>query len=62
MVFKGSWLTIWLNLLGARIVGISDKEVSNPNHFRVSKIKNFIKSEWIDITDTKKTIKLIKKI
>ena len=59
--FKGSWLTIWLNLLGARIVGISDKEVSNPNHFRVSKIKNFIKSEWIDITDTKKTIKLIKK-
>ena len=27
--FKGSWLTIWLNLLGAKVVGISLPEKSN---------------------------------
>jgi CDP-glucose 4,6-dehydratase len=59
--FKGSWLTIWLNLLGSNILGISDKEVSMPNHFRVTNLKKFINSEWIDIVDTKKTIKIIQK-
>tara|TARA_B110000977_G_C11089312_1_gene496080 strand:+ start:4801 stop:5898 length:1098 start_codon:yes stop_codon:yes gene_type:complete len=59
--FKGSWLAIWLNLLGANTLGISDKEVSRPNHFRVANLKRFINSEWIDIVDTKKTIKAVKK-
>ena len=27
--FKGSWLTIWLNLLGAKVVGISLKIMKN---------------------------------
>lgn len=59
--FKGSWLTIWLNLLGANILGISNKEVSKPSHFRVTKLKNLIKNDWLDIIDTQKTIKVIKK-
>ena len=28
--FKGSWLSIWLNYLGANVFGVSDDVVSNP--------------------------------
>ena len=28
--FKGSWLTLWLNYMGAKILGISYGEISNP--------------------------------
>ena len=31
--FKGSWLSIWLNLLGAKVYGISDKVPTEPSHF-----------------------------
>ena len=27
--FKGSWLSLWLNKLGANVLGISDRLVSN---------------------------------
>ena len=30
--FKGSWLTLWLQLLGAKIIGISVDEPSKPSH------------------------------
>jgi CDP-glucose 4,6-dehydratase len=32
--FKGSWLTAWLTLLGAKIIGISSGIPSNPSHFK----------------------------
>ena len=31
--FKGSWLTIWLNILGAEIFGIANEDITNPSHF-----------------------------
>ena len=31
--FKGSWLTAWLKLLGANVVGISLDNITNPSHF-----------------------------
>ena len=34
--FKGSWLSMWLNKLGANISGISLRDsVSNPNLFTI---------------------------
>ena len=41
--FKGSWLTIWLNLLGAKVVGISLKNNEKYNHFNLVKIKLMLK-------------------
>ena len=38
--FKGSWLTIWLNLLGAKVIGISLKDNNKSNHFNLVKKKN----------------------
>ena len=37
--FKGSWLTIWLSLLGARVVGISLPNKSKDNHYNLVKKK-----------------------
>lgn len=32
--FKGSWLSLWLTRLGARVVGFSDAIPTNPSHFQ----------------------------
>ena len=37
--FKGSWLTAWLDLLGAQIVGISNGLASSPSHYKLLKLK-----------------------
>ena len=38
--FKGSWLTLWLEQLGAKICGFSrETAVSEPNHFSLLKMK-----------------------
>jgi len=31
--FKGTWMTIWLQQMGAEVVGISDKVPTDPAHF-----------------------------
>ncbi len=52
--FKGSWLTIWLNLLGAKVVGISLKNNEKYNHFNLVKNKINVKSYFFDICKKKK--------
>ena len=38
--FKGSWLTYWLILLGAKVIGLSINIPSKPSHFKVIKLQN----------------------
>ena len=38
--FKGSWLTMWLSLLGAKVIGVSLKNKNTNNHFNLVKKKN----------------------
>ena len=52
--FKGSWLTAWLVLLGAKVTGLSNKVPTNPSHFKTLKIKNKIKNIKVDVRDLKK--------
>ena len=40
--FKGSWLTIWLTLLGAKVVGYSEYLPSDPCNFTVCNLENRI--------------------
>ena len=47
--FKGSWLTSWLKLLGADVMGISLDLPTSPSHFKVSKIGMGIKDIRLDI-------------
>ena len=57
--FKGSWLAIWLNLLGAKVVGLSIDIPSNPSNYQVSNIKSFIKKNRIDIQDKLQVRKVV---
>jgi CDP-glucose 4,6-dehydratase len=56
--FKGSWLTAWLVLLGAKVTGLSNKVPTNPSHFKTLKIKNKIKNIKVDVRDLKKIKKI----
>jgi CDP-glucose 4,6-dehydratase len=51
--FKGSWLTLWMKFMGAKILGISNSEVSKPSNFEILKLRNKILSKDIDIKNFK---------
>ena len=60
--FKGSWLSIWLDLLGAKIYGLALDPPTNPSLFREANLNKIIENNITDIKDTEKVIKTIKKI
>jgi len=47
--FKGSWLTIWLNMLGAKVIGISLDPKTEKDNFVMSGIENHIIDYRCDI-------------
>ena len=47
--FKGSWLTVWLESLGAKVVGLALEPPSTPSHFEVAEIGNSIEDHRLDI-------------
>ena len=55
--FKGSWLTSWLVLLGAEVIGLSIDIPTNPSHFNAINLQNKINHKKIDI----RNLKLLKK-
>ena len=59
--FKGSWLTLWLTILGARVVGLSLDVPTSPSLFNVLKLKNRIVDIRADVRNLKKMIKIFKK-
>lgn len=53
--FKGSWLTLWLNKLGAKIHGYSLDPPTQPNLFNVANIASILSSDTrADIVDIEK--------
>jgi CDP-glucose 4,6-dehydratase len=59
--FKGSWLTLWLKLLNAKIVGYSMNIPTNPSLFKSLKLINGIKHITGKLEDYKKLKNVIKK-
>jgi len=49
--FKGSWLSIWLNYLGANVIGYSLLPPTSPSLFNEAKVDNLINSHIGDIRD-----------
>ena len=43
--FKGSWLTAWLNQLGANVVGVSLDIPTKPAHFEILDFNNLLQNE-----------------
>lgn len=56
--FKGSWLAAWLNMLGAKVVGVALEPDTQPSHFALLKLD--IESHFIDIRDYEKLQRIIK--
>jgi len=44
--FKGSWLVLWLNELGAKVSGYALNPETTPNHFDCSRIKELLVNDY----------------
>ena len=49
--FKGSWLSLWLQSLGANLTGIAIESPTSPNMFKLANIGEGMKSYLVDIRD-----------
>jgi CDP-glucose 4,6-dehydratase len=49
--FKGSWLALWLQRLGAVVTGISLPPVTTPNLYSLAKVEKICQSDFCDIRD-----------
>ena len=49
--FKGSWLSLWLHLCGAKVMGLSNEILTKPSHFKSIKLTNKIISKNVNICD-----------
>jgi len=49
--FKGSWLSVWLNHLGAEVIGLSLDVPSSPANFEVSGLQHILSDHRLDIRD-----------
>ncbi len=60
--FKGSWLTAWLKIMGANVIGISLDPPTSLSHFQSANISNGIDDCRIDIRDAEKINNKIKSV
>lgn len=58
--FKGSWLSLWLNQLGAEVVGISLAPETQPNHWDLSHHELNIQHNELDIRNSTEVSKVFK--
>ncbi len=49
--FKGAWLTLWLSLMGAEVVGLSDSDLGPPSLFTVANVGDGVNDRRADIRD-----------
>ncbi len=49
--FKGAWLSLWLNTLGANVAGFALKPPTTPNLFELADIRSFVTDFRGDIRD-----------
>lgn len=49
--FKGAWLTRWLTMLGAEVMGISDDIPTKPSLFEILGLQDKIRHEILDIRE-----------
>ena len=59
--FKGSWLSLWLSILGAKVVGLSIDTPSSPSLFNALNLKKRIIDIKVDIRNLKKINKIFNK-
>ena len=61
--FKGSWLTLWLHMLGAKVYGMSQPPHTKPSLYNLISLKSIvINKNNIDITKTYSVTSYVKKL
>ena len=60
--FKGSWLALWLNELGAEVHGISLPPDQRPNLYSLAKVGKISKTHFVDIRQAGQVRKVIGRI
>lgn len=59
--FKGTWLALWLQRLGAIVTGISLPPGAGPNLFELARIENSLESHFCDIRDADSLAKIVRR-
>ena len=59
--FKGAWMALWLNRLGAQVTGVSLAPQTTPNLFSLAGIQTITDSHFCDIRESTALAKLMKK-
>ncbi len=49
--FKGSWLCLWLNSLGAEVTGYALEPPTNPSLFELARVEELVTSIIADVRD-----------
>jgi CDP-glucose 4,6-dehydratase len=57
--FKGSWLSLWLHSLGAKVVGLSIDVPSTPSNFVASNVNEFVEDNRVDIRNADEVNKIV---
>jgi len=60
--FKGSWLSLWLNSLGAKIYGLSNQIPTTPSNYDALGSSDYTETFFIDLRDREKLEKIIKSV
>lgn len=59
--FKGSWLSVWLKMAGAKIIGIALDPNTQPSHFEAARLGEELTDHRVDIRDFNMIDSIIKK-
>ena len=57
--FKGSWLAVWLESLGARVIGVALEPPSKPSHFEVARLTEYLEDYRLDIRNSESIMNLV---
>jgi CDP-glucose 4,6-dehydratase len=61
--FKGSWLALWLNELGAKVSGYALDPDTTPNHFEAAQINQLLLNDFrADVRDKEKIRQAVKEV
>lgn len=60
--FKGGWLAIWLQRLGAHVAGIALPPATEPNLFTIAKVEEGMENHYCDINERRSVIDLVRRI
>ena len=60
--FKGSWLSVWLDILGAEVYGYSSNIPTKPSMFEILDLEKKVRHHWGDVRDKQELNQYIQQI